>query len=532
MLPIAQLQLGFNDAKNYNRREYRDLFNQLFVKDESFEKLCNPTSSFLIGEKGTGKTAYSTFFTNISYQQHHASLHYIRETDYPKFISLKKDRQLNLSDYVNIWRVIICLMLAQQIRDTEKQMSILSKMSRFSQLEQVIDEYYMNAFSPEITSALQFVEHSKASAELLAKHLKLAGESQESNTFSETRFQVNLLFIERHFKEALRALKLRRNQLLFIDGVDLRPSSIPYNDYLECIKGLANAAWELNNDFFPSIKDSQGRLRVVLLLRPDIFQQLEMPNQNAKIRDNSVLLDWRTTDEGHRSSLLFEVSDRLLRFGQGKEIERGKAWDYYFPFDSPKTKRKFSVPSSFIEFLRLSYYRPRDIVTMLSILKESATGDGDLNKQQFSLSDLESPTFRRRFADYLLGEVKDHILFYYTLDDYSTFLRFFEFMQGQIRFAYNQYLAAFEKHAKSLSARNKTKPLFMDNPDDFLQFLYDLNVISYNERTDEGETYTRWCFQERTFANIAPKVMANETYQIHYGLARALNIGKALRRHN
>ncbi|MDH5561830.1 MAG: funZ protein, partial [Deltaproteobacteria bacterium] len=68
MLKISELPLGFTDAENYKRRENKDLFNHVFIKTDALEKICNPGTSFLIGEKGTGKTAYSVYMSNT----HHA----------------------------------------------------------------------------------------------------------------------------------------------------------------------------------------------------------------------------------------------------------------------------------------------------------------------------------------------------------------------------------------------------------------------------------------------------------------------------
>ena len=64
MKPIRELKLGFGDAENYRRRENKDLFNTIFVKNDFLDKLLDASSYFLIGEKGTGKTAYSLFLNN------------------------------------------------------------------------------------------------------------------------------------------------------------------------------------------------------------------------------------------------------------------------------------------------------------------------------------------------------------------------------------------------------------------------------------------------------------------------------------
>ena len=494
------------------------------------EQIFDPAISFVIGEKGTGKTAYAVYISNTAYREHRATIKYIRETEYQKFVALKRERQLGLSDYTSIWKTIICLMMAQQIRQ-ERNASLITRLTAFQRLSSAIDEYYSGAFSPEIMYAIQFVEKSGYAASLLSKHARLETENHETESFSESRFQINLLYIQKNLEDALRSLKLPRSQLLFIDGIDIRPSSIPYEDYIECIKGLASAVWELNNDFFSSIKDSAGRMRVVLLIRPDIFQSLGLQNQNTKIRDNSVLLDWRTTYVDHRASPLFEVSDRLLGIQQNRICAIGEAWDSYFPFDSPNVVEKFSQPSSFVGFLRLSLHRPRDIVTMLGILQEIEPNSTRKQKVEFSFGDVASPNFRNKYAEYLLGEIKDHLLFYYTAEEYELFLKFFEYLQGSTKFDYSRFLQAFQALQNHVQSLNLKSPNFMSTPNEFLQFLFELNAICYlqEQANDGGKPFIRWCFRERSYSNISPKVKTHERYEIHYGLGRALNLGRSLK---
>jgi len=525
---IKDLELGYADAENYKRRENKELLNRVFIRDTHLDELCQPNISFLIGEKGTGKTAYSIFLSNNNYKNTSASIRYVRETEYQKFISLKREKHLTLSDFSSIWKVILYLLMAKQVQDKEGVISKLFNYTKFAALNAAIDEYYLSAFSPEIIQALSFVQESKLAAELLHKHAALKSEDKNSITFSESRFQVNLFYIQKQFEEAFAQIRLAQNHVLFIDGIDIRPTSIPYEEYLDCIKGLANAVWEMNNDFLPTIKGGQGRMRVVLLIRPDIFESIGLQNQNTKIRDNSVFLDWRTEYNAHRNSQLFEVVDHMLGIQQSPPTDKGVAWDYYFPWDSPNVYEQYSTPTSFINFLRWSYYRPRDIVTMLALLK-SNTG-GDQAKANFSLSDFENPHFQREYSSYLLGEVKDHLSFYYGADHYEIFLKFFEYLAGKDSFNYELYIAAFNKlqeHIKSIAVEC---PRFMATPNDFLQFLFDLNVICYIEQTEDNKPFIHWCFRDRSYANISPKVKTGVEYQVFYGLAKALNVGKAFKK--
>lgn len=524
---VKDIELGFADAENYKRRENKELLNRVFIRDTHLDKLCEPNISFLIGEKGTGKTAYSIFLTNNNYKDTVSTTRYVRETEYQKFISLKREKHLSLSDFSSIWKVILYLLISKQVLEKEGSISKLLNYSKFAALNAAIDEYYYSAFSPEIVQALSFVQESKLAAELLFKHAKAKGEEREVLTFSESRFQINLFYIQKQFESALSEIRLDQNHILFIDGIDIRPSSIPYEEYLECIKGLANAIWEINNDFFPTIKGGKGRMRAVLLIRPDIFESIGLQNQNTKIRDNSVFLDWRTEYIAHRSSQLFEVVDHMLGVQQQPLPEKGKAWDYYFPWDSPNVYEQYDTPASFINFLRWSYYRPRDIVTMLELLKKNVSANPD--KKTFTLGDFDNPHFQREYSNYLLGEVKDHLSFYYGADHYEIFLKFFEFLSGNDTFSYEIYLAAYAKLRGHIDSIATTPPKFMATANDFLQFLFDLNVICYFEQAEDHKPFIHWCFKDRNYANISPKVKTDVDYQIFYGLAKALNVGKVFK---
>lgn len=127
-------------------------------------------------------------------------------------------------------------------------------------------------------------------AKLVYKYAEVGGEAGTTYEFTEQRLQINLFYISQKFYDCLGRLKLSKNLTLFIDGIDIRPSQIPYEDYLDCIKGLANACWVLNTELFANVRDSKGHLKVVLLLRPDIFNSLSLQNATTKLDDNFVYL--------------------------------------------------------------------------------------------------------------------------------------------------------------------------------------------------------------------------------------------------
>ena len=94
MKSISELQLGFEDAKMYSKKDNKTLFNAIFVKNRFLEEIMLNEKYFLLGDKGTGKTAYAVYMENNSETRrnltYRCSLKYIQETDYERFISLVK----------------------------------------------------------------------------------------------------------------------------------------------------------------------------------------------------------------------------------------------------------------------------------------------------------------------------------------------------------------------------------------------------------------------------------------------------------
>ena len=61
---ITEIDFGEYDATNYRDSSSRDLFNRIFVRDEKFNELLENNKYFVLGDKGTGKTAYSVYLLN------------------------------------------------------------------------------------------------------------------------------------------------------------------------------------------------------------------------------------------------------------------------------------------------------------------------------------------------------------------------------------------------------------------------------------------------------------------------------------
>ena len=119
-----------------------------------------------------------------------------------------------------------------------------------------------------------------------------------------------------------------------------------------------------------------------------------------------------------------------------------------------------------------------------------------------------------------------------TPEDYELFLKFFEFLDRWVdrrtrNFEYNDFLSAYRALMEHMQENQMRVPIIFRTADTFLQFLFELNIICFIERSKKGHEFLRWCFRERSYANIRPKVRTHQRYKLHLGIAHALNVGIA-----
>ncbi|MDF0603813.1 hypothetical protein P1J78_24160 [Psychromarinibacter sp. C21-152] len=264
------------------------------------------------------------------------------------------------------------------------------------------------------------------------------------------------------------------------------------------------------------------RIKFVLLTRPDIFDKLNLQNQSARASDNSVVLNWDTTYKHHRQSDLFKLADRFLGRQSGCDFKEGAAWDHYVSKDvlhASVREAGDEVNRSFIEFLRVSWFRPRDIIRSLHICQSQDSCEEYVTREGFERS-------FKWFSDYLYGEVKDFSRFYFSDDTFDLIERFFSEIQRLDIITYENYMDAHTRFIDKIKSgpSNSSLDPKVEDPDEFLQILYSSNIICWRAENEFGSVDDYWAFRERSATQLDPKVGLYQKYAVHYGLRRALRL--------
>lgn len=526
MKKAKDLFIPSHDAIDYNSiGKRREQFLKMYNCTSHFERLMEKNCYFIIGDKGSGKTALALYHQLHSPDNCSSNLISINTTQYKQFIMLKINKKLEFTDYASIWRATLLMLMSQFISQKSKKW-IHKITKKFSKIENAIKQYDSNSLLPQINTAIELATTLTAGGETNANAgnlgAKISASQEESikETTEQIRFYINES--EKNLKEALSDLKLSNDFIIFLDGLDARPFDILQEEFDYCIKGLYDALWQLNTEFFPRIKDSKGRMRFCLLIRPDIFESLNIYNSNSRVSDNSVYLNWITTESEYLNQNLYKTINKYFCYQNENDPTCG--WNAYFPQRNSNTNNNF-----FVHLLKNTFIRPRDYFSAIEILINLCK-DSNIENESFPNTIITSDTFNRRLSDYILGEIKNYLNFYISNSDYSEYIKFFDFLDGKSRFSWDEYMKYYNDFFNYMEKANVEKRCYYETPIKLLQFFYEANLIGYYQKpTDGSKTFIFWSYREKTINNLNPKVRENASYIVFEGVRKALNIGKSFK---
>ena len=149
---------------------------------------------------------------------------------------------------------------------------------------------------------------------------------------------------------------------------------------------------------------------------------------------------------------------------------------------------------------------------------------------QFPADCASNASFTKEFSDYLLGEAKNYAAFYMTQEDFSKYIKFFQFLDGRREFTYQTFQDAYDRFKLWANGEKFDATEYLRDASSLLQLFFDMNIIGYYEVSEDlKDRFVHWSYRERSLNNISPKVKADATLLLNQGIMKALDIGTALR---
>ena len=118
MKKCSELKFGFIDARRYLQSPddpLAEFFRRSFYKSSHLERAVDPDLYFLLGEKGTGKTAYAVYASLFMKNEYNAECEFFDTNDFTRFIEVASSLGIEKSQYSTVWVFIFLILLLQKL---------------------------------------------------------------------------------------------------------------------------------------------------------------------------------------------------------------------------------------------------------------------------------------------------------------------------------------------------------------------------------------------------------------------------------
>ena len=512
---LRELFLECHDAKVFREKQNHEVLAHIFFRDPRFERALRRNVYFIIGEKGAGKTMVAQYLSIVSAEVD-ASIVDFSTIDFEYFHKLIDEEFIRITPASKVWQVLVSSLLSNHLINAETN---IFGDPRFASLRPLIDEVPKSALVPEFPISLQVLAKLRAGGEVgdgLLSKLNWDAEGQVRSDSQEIRTPVHAL--SQRFEQAFSQIRTKKKHIIFVDGIDVKPAELSQEKFVHHLRAFVRSVLHLNENVLSQIKGG-GFVKIVLLLRPDIFNQMGLQNQGAKVSDNSLVLSWESSTQQFKQFDLYRLSRDFLGRQSPKGSISGDAWDYYVSPDVYGGRVREHENLSFLEFLRYSWYRPRDIIRVLRMCQEKAVASENvIDRSLFERA-------RQNFSGYLLSEVRDYWRFYFPDEDFALVQRFFMELRSEPDFTYLAFLNAHQVLMRKLESEGgRQMPDSLRAPDTLLQMLYSSNMICWQEESEYSKIEQHWAFRERSANQADPLVAPASEYRVHWGLLKDLNL--------
>jgi len=436
---------------------------------------------YVVGRKGTGKTAISEYFNNLKEKNYFAQKLTFKNFPFNKLYELQDNGFTRPNQYITLWKYVI-------------YSTICKLMSNNPTIDLESRQKLRTVFNDDIENALPHaVERwtgKKFDLSILGNGIGI-GSNKEVVEKEDSDWTRRVDILEKFLQQQIGADKY----LVMFDELDEDYKDIiepeKYKQYTELLTSLFKAAQDIRARF------SKHKFFPVIFIRDDIYDVLQDPDK-TKWLDYKVDLEWN--EASIKNMLAFRLSRATTHRGPAKDFHT--VWSELF--NSGKVKygdRQRKSMSPFDYITRSSLLRPRDYVRYLQVCAELSLESGD--------SKIHPPTVATAdtaFSNYLRSELEDEL--HGIIPDIHRILDIFTTLRKQtIRI--DEFREAFDESVKQGLIKTKDFQFV-------LQMLFHFSLI--------GNQPKQMSHQVFRYKNKEARLNMKENIILHRGLFRSLQI--------
>lgn len=459
------------DAKK-ERSEY-------FYNIEEVETITSGKKSFVIGRKGSGKTAIAQYLCEIKEELVFTQKLSFKNFPFNILYSLDNRKEYTQpNQYISIWKYLIYTYICKKMISNQNiNIGIRDKLTKLygdssiTSLNQLLEKWTSKSFGFQVFGSGLDYEREKQKSEL---------------TWIDT---INIL--ENIILEHCDSSKY----LIVFDELDEDykdfQTSLEYDNYTCMLTSLYKAVQDIR-----SIFDSNGQnIYPVVFLRSDIYSRLKDSDKN-KWSESIIDMEWDSDKIqrmlAHRLSVAYNLP----------ETDFKTVWNMLFSRQKVRMGNKqMREMDNFSYIERSTEMRPRDFIKYVKECVIIAKKHPEVAISPKSIKDADD-----NFSEYLKAETIDEI--FPVLPEISDILGLLSTIRKQ-SFRYDAFNIEYNKLLeRGFIVKRDVKNILL--------ILFDAGVIG-NQPSMRGKAIFR-------FSAKSPRFNFNETMIIHRGLYKALQI--------
>lgn len=453
-----------------------------FYEIDEVEAIRRGNKSYVIGRKGTGKTAIGErFLTHRGNTPYFSAKVSFKNFPFNQLYANEDKIYTRPNQFITVWKYIVYMAVCRLMRDNQRinydARAYLQKLipgDSAHNIARLIPRWVGKDFEVKI-----FGSGAKIGID------KQAGSSGEDWT---SKVDILERFILSEADESTYFVLFDELDEDYKDVIDKYQS----HEYIDLITSLFKAVQDIRSVF----RSSKAKVLPVVFLRDDIYDLLQDSDKN-KWNDLKVELAW---DEKKIQNLLaFRISRAIDPAGHSRSF--GESWEAAFaPGGVPVGHKQLQRMPVFQYIARSTLLRPRDFVRYIQVAAEEQMKTRPARR-------IQPDTIRvtdKAFSNYLRNEFVDEI--HAIIPDINEVLQIFSQLRQQVFTK-----SAFETAFKAKVTEGK---LISKDQDFVLRILFHFSVIG---NVGNKVQFYRYLNKEATF-NF------REQIAVHRGLFKSLQI--------
>ena len=467
--------------------DYNDIFQQL-----------NKKKFLIIGDKGSGKTLLIEYFKEKKKYTDSTFIDMNISDIFDKYLLLYTSTQ-NFKYYLK-WEIAKKLsnyLLKENIPINTIQERELNTIISKNPFDKEISQRPIFNFDNKVVNYILEIEKFKIGY-IFGKIVSIFVKKNEESDY--------MRFLDSIFQKIFKVLEniKKREIYLIFDEIDDLLRKLKKEEWKEILEELII----VSSSFNTKLKKDGIDTRIIVSIREDMFQYLELPNSN-KIKEDAVILDWGTSED--RDSPLFKIIFNKMR-NQDSSLKKIKNETIFMSIFKEKEiqislNNKISVEKY---ILGKTFLRPRDIIAFFISISHLMK-----DKKELTASDLR--IISKDYSKHIFGEIKDRIVGYLNSEEYSEFLKLLK-SYNRTRFKKEDldiYLSKNKDGFKFINSENLFK---------YIEEFFNVGLLGEFYKSDNNRVEERFKYKNN---NI--HISEENEFIIHYGIREYLGMSREIR---